>query len=245
MVIIPVISFKGGVGKSTIALNFAAELSKYYKILLVDTDPQNSLAFFLCKDFSKGLSEIMFENLDPEKAIHRRVNNEPNLDFIPAGTFCLKNQIFYEDNFNMENLKKFLNNEAIKNYDFVIFDTPPRISQHIETLIEASNYSLMVLTPDPATFSSFVIFEKFFEDKEYIGKILAIINKTEPSKVEEDFARIVKYKLGEKFLGFTPKDDNVVESQGKCIPTVIYNPDCAFSILMRKIVLKFLDLIEI
>jgi ATPases involved in chromosome partitioning len=245
MVIIPVISFKGGVGKSTVALNFATELSKYYKILLVDTDQQNSLAFFLCKDFNKGLSEILFENLDPEKAIHSKVNGNLNLDFIPAGTFCLKNQIFYEDNFNMENLKKFLNNRTIKNYEFVIFDTPPRISQHIETLIEVSNYSLMVLTPDPATFSSFVIFEKFFEDKEYIGKILAVINKTEPSKVEEDFARIVKYKLGEKFLGFTPKDNNVVESQGKCIPTVVYNPDCAFSILMRKIVLKFLDLIKI
>jgi cellulose biosynthesis protein BcsQ len=245
MVIIPVISFKGGVGKSTIALNFAAELSKYYKILLVDTDPQNSLAFFLCKDFSKGLSEILFENLDPERAIHKEVNNELNLDFIPAGTFCLKNQTFYEDNFNMESVKKFLNNETIKNYDFIIFDTPPRISQHIETLIEVGNYSLMVLTPDPATFSSFIIFEKFFEDKEYIGKILAIINKTEPSKVEEDFARIIKYKLGEKFLGFTPKDDNVVESQGKCTPTVFYNPNCAFSIFMKKIVLKFLDLIQI
>jgi ATPases involved in chromosome partitioning len=107
MVIIPVVSFKGGVGKSTIALNFAAELSKYYRILLVDTDPQNSLAFFLCKDFSKGLSEILFENLDPEKAIHREVNGNPNLDFIPAGTFCLKNQTFYEDNFNIENLKNF------------------------------------------------------------------------------------------------------------------------------------------
>jgi cellulose biosynthesis protein BcsQ len=245
MVIIPAISFKGGVGKSTVALNFAAEVSKYYKVLLVDTDPQNSLAFFLCKDFSKGLSEILFENLNPERAIHKEVNNEPNLDFIPAGTFCLKNQIFYEDNFNMESLKKFLNNETIKNYDFIIFDTPPRINQHIETLIEVSNYGLMVLTPDPATFSSFVIFEKFFEDKEYIGKILAIINKTEPSKVEEDFARIFKYKLGEKFLGFTPKDDNVVQSQGKCIPTVFYNPDCAFSIFLKKIVLKFLDLIQI
>jgi cellulose biosynthesis protein BcsQ len=245
MIIIPVISFKGGVGKSTIALNFAAELSKYYKILLVDTDPQNSLAFFLCKDFSKGLSEILFENLDPEKVIHREVDNEPNLDFIPAGTFCLKKQIFYEDNFNIENLKKFLNNETIKNYEFVIFDAPPRISQHIETLIEVSNYSLMVLTPDPATFSSFMIFEKFFEDKECIDKILAVINKTEPLKVEEDFARIIKYKLGEKFLGFTPKDDNVIESQGKCIPTVIYDPDCAFSNFTRKIVLKFLDLIKI
>jgi len=245
MVIIPAISFKGGVGKSTIALNFATELSKYYRILLVDTDPQNSLGFFLCKDFSKGLSEILFENLDPEKAIHRKVSSEPNLDFIPAGTFCLKNQTFYEDNFNMENLKKFLNNEAIKNYEFVIFDTPPRISQHIETLIEISNYSLMILTSDPATFSSFVIFEKFFEDKEYMGKILAVINKTGSSRVEEDFAKIIKYKLGEKFLGFTPKDDKVVESQGKCIPTVFYDPNCAFSIFMKKIVLKFLDLKKI
>ena len=93
----------------------------------------------------------------------------------------------------------------------------------------------MVLTPDPATFSSFMVFEKFFEDRDYINKILAIINKTEPSKVEEDSARIFKSKLGEKFLGFTPKDDNVLESQGKCIPTVFYNHNCAFSIFLKRL----------
>lgn len=53
MINITVGSFKGGVGKSTLALNFAYELSKYYKVLLVDTDPQNSLAFFYVKNLKK------------------------------------------------------------------------------------------------------------------------------------------------------------------------------------------------
>lgn len=47
---------KGGVGKSTIAVNLGVEFSKVYKTLLIDCDPQGS-----CNDFSNARSRLYLE----------------------------------------------------------------------------------------------------------------------------------------------------------------------------------------
>ncbi|MEW5724830.1 MAG: ParA family protein, partial [Thermodesulfobacteriota bacterium] len=50
MFIVSVINYKGGVGKTTITANLAAELAwRDYKILLIDLDPQSSLTFSFIK----------------------------------------------------------------------------------------------------------------------------------------------------------------------------------------------------
>lgn len=48
---------KGGVGKSTIAVNLAVEFSKLYKTLLIDCDPMGS-----CNDFGNARSQRMTED---------------------------------------------------------------------------------------------------------------------------------------------------------------------------------------
>ena len=46
LVIVSVINYKGGVGKTTTTANLAAELAfRGYKVLMVDLDPQASLTF--------------------------------------------------------------------------------------------------------------------------------------------------------------------------------------------------------
>ena len=46
MQIVSVINYKGGVGKTTVVANLAAELAwRDYKVLLIDLDPQASLTF--------------------------------------------------------------------------------------------------------------------------------------------------------------------------------------------------------
>lgn len=243
MINITVGSFKGGVGKSTLALNFAYELSKYYKVLLVDTDPQNSLAFFLCQEFKKGFSEILFEGENSEGLVKTPFLKEnPNFYFLPTGVFCIKNPILYEDGFTVDLVRNFLTNISKFNFDFVVYDTPPRISKHIETLLNVSEDFLMVLNPDPATYSSLKIFLQFIQKSGIKSEIYTIINKTEPTLISEDFTRLIVAELNKKnILGILPKDKQVSESQGKCKPIIIYNPEAPFSIFLKKAVLSYIN----
>ena len=244
MINLTVGSFKGGVGKSTVALNFAYELSKYYKVLLIDTDPQNSLAFFLCQEFKKGFSEILFEDEKPNNLIKTPFPNEnTNFYFLPTGTFCIKNPISYEEEFKVNLIKEFLTKISNFEFDFVVYDTPPRISKHIETLLEVSEDFLMVLNPDPATYSSLKIFLQFIQKSGLNVEIYSVINKTEPTTVSEDFTRLIVAEFNKKnVLGILPKDQNVLESQGKCRPIVMYNPDAPFSVFLKKLVLNYINL---
>lgn len=239
MINLTVGSFKGGVGKSTIALNFAYELSSKYRVLLVDTDPQNSLASFLCKDFEMGFSELITGKANIEAVKQKSILNNGNFDFIPAGIFSLKNPEYYESLFDINRLKKLLN--IFGNYDFIIYDTPPRISKQIEVLLDISKDFLIILNPDPATFSSFVIFNEFVESKNLKDKAYILINKVEPTKVSEDFSKMISYLYKEKNLGLIPVDTYVLDSQGHCKPTVVYNPTCPFSIYIKKAVEKYLN----
>lgn len=240
MINIVVGSFKGGVGKSTIALNFAYELSSRYKVLIVDTDPQNSIAHFLCKDFRYGFSEIMIEGRTVNQVIQKEVLNNKNFDFIPTGILSLKLAEDYEQSFNLENVSRFI--KSLDGYDFVIYDTPPRISKQIESLLEVSDDFLIVLNPDPATFSSFVIFQQLIESKNLTEKAYVLVNKTEPTTVSEDFSKMISYLYRKKNLGIIPNDISVADSQGHCKPTVIYNPTCPFSVYIKKTVDRYLSL---
>ncbi len=244
MVNLTVGSFKGGVGKSTVALNFAYELSKYYKVLLVDTDPQNSLAFFLCQDFKKGFSEILFEEENPDSLIKNPYPKENvNFYFLPAGIFCIQNPTVYEDKFEVELLKNFLNKITKFGFDFIVYDTPPRISQHTETLLKISEDFLIVLNPDPATYFSLKILLNFIQESKLKSKKLySVINKVEPTILSEDFSRLIVAEFGKNNLGILPKDENVIESQGKCKPVLIHNPDSPFSIFLKKLVINYISL---
>ena len=51
MVVIPVISSKGGVGKTTIAANLCTALAaRGQQVLAIDLDPQNALRFHIASD---------------------------------------------------------------------------------------------------------------------------------------------------------------------------------------------------
>lgn len=233
MVIIPIISLKGGVGKSTIALNIADLLANNNKVLLIDTDPQNSIASLLCKKSNKGLGELLKGEVDI-KDIIIKVNEDKDFFIIPAGDFAITHPIDYEQIFTKENLKKVLDELKRYDFDYVVFDTAPRISKPIQTLLAFSDYFFIVITPDPVSAASFDKFLKYLKENNYFEKFSVIVNKMEANDISEDFYTFIQAISKNNILITLPKDLKVVEAEGNCMPVSRYAPNSAFVSFLKE-----------
>jgi chromosome partitioning protein len=78
---------KGGVGKSTIAINLAVELSKRFKLKVVDLDFQKSITIFNETRKEKGLNPLDIIHIDTRESLIGFLKNNDDIVLIDSGGF--------------------------------------------------------------------------------------------------------------------------------------------------------------
>lgn len=177
--VISFINMKGGVGKTTLCIELADQISNRqksdgsnYKILLIDIDPQANLTqainehFYPEEDIPMKSIELLFNRrptgFKPEDIIESLPND--NLDLIPGE---LKT-IFLErasGNSTSQKLMDFILDYKLKeSYDFIIVDCPPTYSIYTEMAFFVSDYYFIPVIPDKYSLLGVDLLERVVDD---------------------------------------------------------------------------------
>lgn len=232
--ILAIANQKGGVGKTTTAINLSAALAHFgRRVLLIDLDPQGNSGRGVGIDINLvGLTmrEVLTKECTLKQAIIHTMY--PNLDVAPSNLKLASLEVALlespkETPFFM--LKDVVG-EIRDDYDYIIVDCPPSLGiLSINGLVAASSCIVPVqceyfaMEGLAAVLSSInTIRQSHNKDLEIEGFLLTMY---EAKRLAEEISEQVRHLFKENtFLVAIPRNQSISESQAKQMPVVHYRP---------------------
>jgi len=222
--IITIANFKGGVGKTTSAINIGSGLSRRRKkVLLVDMDPQYNLTQSL------GIT-------DPQQTIYQALTNKAQikpiektkgLDVLPSSLELIRAEIELSGELKREYILSNIIAPFKPIYDFIIIDCPPSLGLLTLNSFFASDYIYIPIEAEYLALKGYTILN------EAINKIGLEIDKVFITKYDSrkilnrNITESIKENLGHKAFKTVIRDNiSLAEAPAKGVDIFTYNDKC-------------------
>jgi len=198
---------KGGVGKTTVSVGLAYELSKSFgkNVLLIDTDPQANATLLILQEEEFGKLDLARKTLaDIFEKKRRGLMGEKDqlslldiiienpwkittgkMDLVPSSIRLFESKLLLTQmTFSEDFIKNKLATIATNHYDFCIIDSPPDFDKLVVSCLTASDYYIVPIRPDYMSQQGLVVLNNKLEDIkshvncESIGYIISLIPPT-------------------------------------------------------------------
>ena len=230
--IIAVTNQKGGVGKTTTAINTATSMAAIKKsVLLIDLDPQGNASTGLGIE-EKNRTLGSYEILGDIKNIERSIQNTiiPGLQIIPATVDLSAVEVELVDaQDRMKRLQRY-SVELKKKYDFVFIDCPPSLGLLTINALTAADSLLIPLQCEFFALEGLAhlketisrIKQKLNADIYIEGILLTMYDKRNRISLEVK-EEVVKHLGKDVFKTIIPRNVRLSEAPSHGLPAILYD----------------------
>lgn len=230
-VIITVTNQKGGVGKTTTAINVAYCLSKEgARVLLVDFDPQGNATSGLGVDKS-NLNKTILDVVQQTATINEVIvkTEVKHVDLVPATPRLANAEVeLAKAERRFVRLRDAL--ETVKDYDYILIDSPPSLSLLTVNGLIAAQY---ILLPVQAEFYALEGLGQLLETMQLIRKgmnptleligVLVTMMDSRTTLSNQVYTEIQKHFPGRVFETTIPRNVRIAEAPSHGVPVGMYD----------------------
>lgn len=224
---------KGGVGKTTTAVNLGASLATLdKKVLIIDIDPQGNATSGLGvakSDINHCIYDVIVDDYEIEKTIVPTAL--PNLNVVPATIQLSGAEIELVSTISRELRLKKAVDSIKKNYDYIIIDCPPSVglltlnsltaSDAIIIPVQCEYYALEGLSQ---LLNTVRLVQKHLNSGLIIEGVLLTMYDARTNLANQVIHEVKKYFQDKVYKTIIPRNVRLSEAPSHGKPVILYDP---------------------